>query len=363
MRVMFDCYWWFEGPPSNRHVLRDIVTTWSTEYPQDELAGVFYENNRNELAKGGDFPGVYYWTRLRPHGLGVALGSGAALRDFQPCVYIGQNFTPILKNPAVKLTYIHDLMFLEHPEWFSFVERAYFRGMSLTARFADSIVTSSESEAKRIARHVSRPVDAVGLGLSSELTEITPTKSVAMRLGLVADSFILAVGRLNKRKNLGRAIDAARASGLVCKDFPLVVVGERDGRQSQLSESAREGIDRNEILFTGYIGDSELTWLYKNTRALVFVSFDEGFGMPPVEAAFFGTKSVVSDIPVFRETLQDNAVFVNPNNVQDISRGIRQVCDQPAMPIEPSWWQSKHSWEVSVSRIRHLAMTLAQERR
>ncbi|WP_255676640.1 glycosyltransferase [Pseudonocardia sp. ICBG1142] len=143
----------------------------------------------------------------------------------------------------------------------------------------------------------------------------------------------------------------------------MVVVGERDGRQSQLSESAREGIDRNEILFTGHIGDSELTWLYKNTRALVFVSFDEGFGMPPVEAAFFGTKSVVSDIPVFRETLQDNAVFVNPNDVQDISRGMRQVCDQPAMSIEPSWWQSKHSWEVSVSRIRHLAMTLAQGRR
>ncbi|WP_226360241.1 hypothetical protein [Pseudonocardia sp. ICBG1142] len=129
-------------------------------------------------------------------------------------MYIGQNFTPILKSSAVKLTYVHDLMFLEHPEWFSLVERTYFRGMNLTARFADSIVTSSESEAKRIARHVSRPVDAVGLGLSSELTEITPTKSVATRLGLVADSFILAVGRLNKRKNLGRAIDAARASGL-----------------------------------------------------------------------------------------------------------------------------------------------------
>ena len=81
--------------------------------------------------------------------------------------------------------------------------------------------------------------------------------------------------------------------------------------------------------------------------------------MPPVEAQYFGTRVLVSDLPVFRENLAAGALFVDPTDVEAIADGIRGVLE-PADPddpdggalVSPEQVAAQHNWQHSVERMR-----------
>jgi glycosyltransferase involved in cell wall biosynthesis len=113
--------------------------------------------------------------------------------------------------------------------------------------------------------------------------------------------YFLSVGALEPRKApevLARAFHRARAAGL---DADLAIVGQ--GRLG-------EGLSGPGLHLLGRVTDVELDGLYAGALALVMPSRLEGFGLPPLEAALRGTPSIVSDLPVFAETLGDGAVRV-----------------------------------------------------
>ena len=72
---------------------------------------------------------------------------------------------------------------------------------------------------------------------------------------------------------------------------------------------------------------NEVCMLYNVSDCLLFPSFYEGFGWPPLEAVSCGTPVIVSDIPVLRETLSEIGIFINPNDVSSITRGLKHVID------------------------------------
>jgi glycosyltransferase involved in cell wall biosynthesis len=137
---------------------------------------------------------------------------------------------------------------------------------------------------------------------------------------LKAEKYILSVGRLNIRKNLGFLIRS-------CEDFPilgddaLVVVGEVSGKNE--IESLTSVGPRIEWL--GNVTDGELRWLYEHADMLVFPSLDEGYGLPPIEASQFGCRVIVSDIPVFREVLGTDAEYFDPTAPESLFSAVLKV--------------------------------------
>jgi glycosyltransferase involved in cell wall biosynthesis len=130
--------------------------------------------------------------------------------------------------------------------------------------------------------------------------------------------FVLTVGRLNVRKNLGRLIEAFARVAQQDLTRHLVVVGEKDGKYSPGAIPAHV---MSRIHFLGHVADDELRWLYENCDLFVFPSLDEGYGLPLLEADMLGAATIASDIPVFRE-LEVAADYFDPRSVDAMAAAI-----------------------------------------
>jgi glycosyltransferase involved in cell wall biosynthesis len=211
------------------------------------------------------------------------------------------------------------------------------------------VLTSTATEGDRVRRHTrARAVVPVGLGLSRELVGGTAVEPVD---GLQAGRFLLAVGRLNVRKNLAHSVLGALASGEVGPEQPLVLVGAGDGADLRKDERIRAGIDSGAIRLPGHVSDAQLRWLYGQTRLLLFLSLGEGFGMPPVEARAFGAPVLVSDLPVLRENLGDEATYVDPLDEAAIAHAVRDRLAAPRATGESAMLR-RHDWGATVRAMR-----------
>jgi glycosyltransferase involved in cell wall biosynthesis len=326
-RVLLDGYWWVEGPPSNSTVQRELIRAWARRYPDDELVLVVPQAHVDLVrATGGAPDGVrVVGARLRPHGAAVIGEYGRIARRVGATVALTHNFTP-RGIPAV--VFLHDVLFQQHPEWFTRAERLYLGRVTAGLPRAARVVTSSAHEAARIEHLNPRAsgVTPIGIAPDPELMTVEPVRPAS--LGNV-DGFLLTVGRLNVRKNLGTAVAAALRSGAVGRRTPLVVVGERDGRDPGFGPEVQEAVESGSVVFPGYVSNAELSWLYRHATSFVFLSLDEGYGLPPVEALAFGTPVVASDIDVFRETVGGHARLVDPTDVAAAASAIRVDLESP----------------------------------
>lgn len=351
MRILFDGFWWATGPASNRQVMREIIYEWLRQFPQDDVAVAVRRkaavSARYELSDRAEI----VVSRLWPQGLSAVLELPLLARRIRADLIVTHNFTPILGTSAV---FIHDLMFVTNPEWFTRLERLYFALMGITARRADLVFTSTKTEARRIGnltRTLRRPLP-VGLGVPGALTadHEEPIRELAD-----LDGFLLLVGRLNVRKNLSMAVEGALASGRVGPRFPIAIIGEAQGRAASFSEEVQAASVAGSVRFLGFVSAGELAWAYRNSSAFLFLSLDEGFGMPAIEALTFGAPIVASDIEVFHEVLGDRAVFACPDSAADIGRAVNDVLNVVAATGRPAPVQPEilgYTWTAVAHKIR-----------
>ncbi len=348
LRVLFDAYWWQAGPPSGRNVLTSLVETWAREFPGDEVTVALPPGLGRESAA----PPLPRSVSTRNYRLPLqALAASVELataRGFD--VVVAQNFTP-LRSGGVRATFIHDAMFQEHPEWFTRAERQYLAAIPALARGADIVFTSSEAEKDRIVRFnagLAGATKAVGLGLATGFASAAASRPAdAPEPG----RFLLAVGRINIRKNLEFLVDALDGAGIISRDLPLLVVGVADGAGGQ-SVVLDRAVAGGRVVMCGYRPDGELKWLYANCAAFVFPSLDEGFGLPLIEAASVGAPIALSDIPSFREFgLIGN--FFDPLDRQSIVDAVAGAIEIGRVgAVAGPGFAERYTWEATVHAMR-----------
>lgn len=304
-------------------VVTETIRAWARAFPQDEVV-VAVPKHRWSLERVDLPQGVRLApTRLRFHPLINNFELPALSRRLGPFdAVFCQNFATPFKTSVV---FLHDVLFQTNPEWFTLRERTYFQLMVRSAKRAHVVLTSSRTERLRIELHNPqlRNVVDTGLGVSRVFTDGTDAQPIT---DLLSKSFILSVGRLNARKNLLRTIEGALKSGVLSTDFPLVIVGEASGKTEDLNGTFQAAIRDGRIRFLGFVSDEQLLWLYANASLMTFLSLDEGYGLPPVEAMLLGTRVLASDIPVMREVLGDYPGYVDPTSTTAISRAIKSAC-------------------------------------
>lgn len=246
--------------------------------------------------------------------------------------YTSPPFTPC---PVVNT--IHDLSFEHLPETFN---KRSLRQMRLTirnsARTAAHIITASNFSRDDIVKtYKVKPerVTVTPLAPSSSFKPVHDAVRMEQVLGRygIAGDYILTVGSIQPRKNLPRLINAYAKlfRERRFENLPrLVVAGKRAWLYRETLAAASSTTVRDQIVFTGYVPDEDLSVLYSAAKCFIYPSFFEGFGLPPLEAMRCGTPTITGDQTCLPEVVGDGALLVNPFDEQSILEGIVNVlCD------------------------------------
>lgn len=143
--------------------------------------------------------------------------------------------------------------------------------------------------------------------------------------------FLLYAGTIRPQKNIPRLVEAfAVLRGELenhpyYKDLRLIIIGDEISRYPSVRRAVIQSRMGNAVRFLGFVPFDTLRVFYEAASAFVFPSLYEGFGLPPLEAMASGTPVVCSDVSSLPEVVGDAAMVVNPENVFDIARGIKEV--------------------------------------
>ena len=227
------------------------------------------------------------------------------------------NMAPIFIPKSKKLVLtIHDLAFLTYPKSFSKSFQIYYSLLiPYNIKRADQIITISEASKKEIIDifpQVKDKINIVVLGIDKKYGIVKDLKKKKQ---------ILYVGSINERKNLIGAIESFERLPKEL-DYSLVIVGNFFDIFS-LSKKMKEVLFRakknNKIIFKQGLDDNALIVEYNVSRILIFPSFYEGFGLPPLEAMACGTPVITSNLSSMPEVCGDAALYVDPYNIEDIT--------------------------------------------
>ncbi len=143
--------------------------------------------------------------------------------------------------------------------------------------------------------------------------------------------YLLYAGTIRAQKNIPRLVEAFAvlrndlSAHPVYKNLRLVIIGDELSKYPQVRRAVIQSKMESLVRFLGFVPIETLRAFYKSAAAFVFPSLYEGFGLPPLEAMACGTPVVTSNSSSLPEVVGEAAIIVNPENVFDISRGIRDV--------------------------------------
>jgi glycosyltransferase involved in cell wall biosynthesis len=234
---------------------------------------------------------------------------------------------------------IHDLIPLDHPEWFqpSFVQ--WYRWLlPRLARRVRHIIAVSEFTMQRIMELLRVPAGKITVipnGVDrrfspSEAWEIEHARHV---LRISSPHYLLCVGSLEPRKNLSGLLEAwRRVQSRVPAEVELVVAGA-PGNSRVFGSVSTDSLPPR-VHFTGYVADEFLPALYSGALALLYPSLYEGFGLPPLEAMACGAPTVTSNGTSLPEVVGDAAILVDPYDPDSIADGILRVLSSSGLRDE-----------------------------
>jgi glycosyltransferase involved in cell wall biosynthesis len=280
--------------------------------------------------KGKNFTKVI--TKYKEFSFGEQFGFAWQLKKLKPgLVHFGMIQQPLLYGGR-KISTFHDLTSVRYRNpnksalvyWLKVVP--YIAVIWVASRTNKLLITPTEYVQEDVARFAKISTDKIIVTLEAA-DEFKGAASPVM--SLVGKEFLLYVGRPQPHKNLGRLIEAFALLKNKHPNLLLVLAGKRDPiHEAHLAKAKKLGVD-NSVVFTGFVSDNELKWLYQQCRAYVFPSLSEGFGLPALEAMMHGAPVVSSNATCLPEVCGDAAKYFNPKNVKDIADSIDLVLSDP----------------------------------
>jgi len=188
---------------------------------------------------------------------------------------------------------------------------------------------ATKNDAVRLLQANPEKITVVPLGLSEAFQKLPSTKALHRARTIVGNDdlpFVLFVGTIEPRKNLEGLLHGFKLSGLN-DNHRLVVVGAKGWMTSNIFKLVRR-LDLDEtVVFSGFVSDEELSALYRSAALFCYPSFDEGFGLPVLEAMACGCPVVTSGIPAIREVGGEVPIYIDPKNIQSIASALREVAE------------------------------------
>ncbi len=243
-------------------------------------------------------------------------------------VHFSMTQQPILYR-GKSVTTIHDLTTarFNNPakNWlvFKFKQVIYKAVIKRVARKAERLITPSGWIKYDVAQFAAVPANKIIVTYEAA-GKISQDPEPMAKLKNV--DFIMYVGRPQPHKNLKRLVRAYSNVQLTHPKLKLVLAGKLDGNYLLLKKYAlQKGIGG--IIFTDFVSEGQLRWLYENALAYVFPSLSEGFGLPGLEALAHGLPLISSRATCLPEIYKDGAIYFDPKNTTDIAEKIKLVLE------------------------------------
>lgn len=151
----------------------------------------------------------------------------------------------------------------------------------------------------------------------------------------VEKPYFIYVGNAYPHKNIERAIQAlVKFNGLRKMKVSLALIGSRDVFKDRLKKYIENRNTDKYVKLLGYVPDEDLGVLLKQSIAFIYPSLSEGFGLQGLESMAAGILVMSSDIPVFREIYEDNALYFDPYDVDSIVEAMKTVMKMPSKKRE-----------------------------
>ena len=244
----------------------------------------------------------------------------------QPILYKGKVVTSMLDLTTLKFTNPSKNLII-------------FKTKQLVYRFVNRKAAKKSTHIITISNYVrDNLIEMFGI----EQSKITTTYNAADRIAdkpealnnLKEEKFIMYVGRPLPHKNLERLMEAFVEIRKTHPDLKLVLAGKKDVLFERHEERARELGIADSVVFTGFVNEGQLRWLYEKCQAYVFPSLSEGFGLPGLEAMMHGAPVVSSNATCLPEIYEDAAHYFDPLNIDDMAIKICEVLDDKKLREE-----------------------------
>src|SRR3989344_5872177 len=265
-------------------------------------------------------------------------------------VHFSMTQQPVLYKGKV-VTTIHDLSTarFNNPikNWlvFKFKQLVYKQVIKRVARKSEVLITPSNWVKYDVAQFAG--ISPEKINVTYEAADIIHDNPQPVA-NLEKQKFIMYVGRPQPHKNLKRLVQAFSEVQLTHPKLKLALVGKTDSNYLLLKKYVhQQGISG--IVFTDFVTEGQLRWLYENAQAYVFPSLSEGFGLPGLEALAHGLPLVSSRATCLPEIYKDAAVYFNPINSSDMADKIKMVLEDKELTAKLRQKGAKvaslYSWE------------------
>lgn len=232
---------------------------------------------------------------------------------------------------AARVVSVYDCWFLRNPEAAGDDVRRAGRVLRRSVREGAAVHASSHATAAAV-RELMPGADVTTVHLGALAPTPPPEKGAAPPSGLDGVPFVLAIGTVERRKNLPRLVDAFAelAGGLA--DVRLVLAGA-DGDDRPAVDAAIAALAPSvarRVLLTGAVDQATRAWLLHHAAVLAYPSLDEGFGFPLLDAMQVGVPLVASNAGSIPEVAGDAALTCAPGDVEGLAANLRTALTDTA---------------------------------
>jgi glycosyltransferase involved in cell wall biosynthesis len=261
----------------------------------------------------------------------------AILKKVKADLFISPDGYLSLRAKVPQIAVIHDLNFEHFPKDLPWIITKYYKYFfPRFAAKANRIATVSEFSKKDIQERYGIPdsrIDVVFNGVNEKFHPITETEKTAIKKKFTegCDYFIF-IGALLPRKNLKNlflAFDIFKKQNH--SRHKLVIVGARKWWTSELETIFNNLHHKNDVVFTGRLGEEELNSVLAAALALTYVSYFEGFGIPILEAFRCGVPVITSNVTSMPEVAGNAALLTDPFDPHSIAEAMNKIASDPSL--------------------------------
>jgi alpha-1,3-rhamnosyl/mannosyltransferase len=279
-----------------------------------------------------------------------ALGQGfrlACCRGFD--LYHEPNGVP-LPTDLPTVTTVHDLSVMLHPQWHPAHRVAWYE-KHFAAGIARSrcVLTDTDYCRQQVIETLGLPPQRVIRAHLGIRPHLVPLPADEVRAGLqtlgVPSRYLLYLGTLEPRKNVLMLLRVyVSLPDWLRERYPLLLVGSGGWNSAEIHDFIEREARHKGVIHLGYVPDEQLATLYNGARALVFPSFYEGFGLPPLEMMACGGAVLASTAGAVAEVVGSKACLIEPGDFDGWRHALMRVT------TDEDWWQDLRRGAVEAAQ-------------